>query len=120
LIFPLQQTHSLLKGKHMDNIQRTLHSLVLAGAVALTLSSVTIPAAAAVDIQIGVPGVVVDANDPYYYSPNYCAGCWYGEWGGRTGYHRGGGRPWERAHSEADHHGPSDRRGGDVKHDGHR
>ena len=52
------------------------------------------------------PGPVrVDVSDPYYYSPSYCAGCWYGEWGGRNGYHRGGGRPWERDHVEADHRG---------------
>jgi hypothetical protein len=119
---PCDKHHSLLKGRHMNNIERTLHSLLLAGAVALTLSSVTNPAVAAVDVTIGVPvpGVVVDPADPYYYSPTYCAGCWYGEWGGRIGYHRGGGRPWERAHVEADHHGPSDRRGGDVHHEGHR
>ena len=55
--------------------------------------------------------------DPYYYSPSYCIGCWYGEWGGRTGYHRGGGRPWERAHSEADHHGEN--RWRDIVHEGH-
>ena len=47
-----------------------------------------------------------DVPDPYYYSPNYCEGCWYGVWGGRTGYHRGGGRPWEREHSVAGHQGP--------------
>jgi len=47
----------------------------------------------------------VDTSDPYYYSTSNCAGCWYGEWGGRTGYHRGGGRPWEREHSEADRRG---------------
>lgn len=64
------------------------------------------------------PGVVVAAGDPYYYSPNYCAGCWYGEWSGRTGYHRGGGRPWEREHVERDHHGHD--YGGDIRHDGHR
>src|SRR5437899_80292 len=39
-----------------------------------------------------VPGVVIDPADPYYYSPTYCVGCWYGQWGGRIGYHRGGGR----------------------------
>ena len=65
------------------------------------------------------PGPVrVDVADPYYYSPSYCAGCWYGEWGGRIGYHRGGGRPWEREHVERDHHRQD--RGGDVRHEGHR
>ena len=64
------------------------------------------------------PGVVIDPVDPYYYSPSYCVGCWYGEWGGRTGYHRGGGRPWERPHSETDHHGNN--QGSDVRHEGHR
>jgi hypothetical protein len=64
-----------------------------------------------------VPGVVAYPGDPYYYSPSYCAGCWYGQWGGRTGYHRGGGRPWERAHLEVDHHGQD--RGRDVRHEGH-
>jgi hypothetical protein len=62
-----------------------------------------------------VPGVAVD---PYVYSPAYCVGCWYGQWGGRIGYHRGGGRPWERPHVEADHHGET--RGRDVRHEGHR
>jgi hypothetical protein len=71
-----------------------------------------------VGVGVSVPGVVVDARDPYYYSPTYCAGCWYGQWGGRIGYHRGGGRPWERAHAEADHHGRGD--GRDVRHEGHR
>lgn len=56
--------------------------------------------------------------DPYYYSPTYCAGCWYGEWGGRSGYHRGGGRQWEREHVERDHHFQD--RGRDDRHDGHR
>jgi hypothetical protein len=65
-----------------------------------------------------VPGVVISAADPYYYSPAYCAGCWYGQWGGRIGYHRGGGRPWERAHRESDHHGQD--RGRDIQHEGHR
>jgi len=23
--------------------------------------------------------------EPYSYSPSYCVGCWYGEWGGRIG-----------------------------------
>ena len=62
--------------------------------------------------------VVVDPVDPYYYSPSYCAGCWYGEWGGRLGYHRGGARPWDREHFEADHHGRD--QGRDVRHEGHR
>jgi hypothetical protein len=62
--------------------------------------------------------VVAPAADPYVYSPSYCAGCWYGQWGGGIGYHRGGGRPWERAHTEADHHGEN--RGRDIMHDGHR
>ena len=62
--------------------------------------------------------VAVPAADPYSYSPSYCVGCWYGQWGGRIGYHRGGGSPWERAHGEADHHGEN--RGRDVVHEGHR
>ena len=56
--------------------------------------------------------------EPYSYSPSYCAGCWYGEWGGRTGLHQGGDRPWERPHTEADHHGNNE--GSDVRHEGHR
>ena len=63
------------------------------------------------------PDVRVAVGDPYYYSPAYCAGCWYGQWNGRAGYHRGGGRPWERTHYEADHH--REDRGRDVRHDGH-
>ena len=62
--------------------------------------------------------VVAPAADPYFYSPSYCVGCWYGQWGGRIGYHRGGGRSWERAHIEADHHGEN--RGRDIGHEGHR
>jgi hypothetical protein len=83
------------------------------GAAALLLTAcvpVLVPGQARID--------VVGPVDPYYYSLSYCAGCWYGEWGGRTGYHRGGGRPWERAHVEADHHGQD--RGGDIQHEGHR
>ena len=71
-----------------------------------------------VAIEGPVPGVVIVPGDPYYYSPSYCAGCWYGQWGGRIGYHRGGGRPWERPHVEADHHVQD--RGRDVRHEGHR
>jgi hypothetical protein len=105
----------------MTNKQHISHHLLLVAAATLSLGAISTPAdAARVDIQIGfpVPGIVVDARDPYYYSPNYCAGCWYGEWGGRTGYHRGGGRPWEREHFEADHHGHD--HGRDVRHEGHR
>jgi hypothetical protein len=70
-------------------------------------------------VPVIVPGRVgVEVPAPYYYSPSYCAGCWYGEWGGRTGYHRGGGQPWEREHFEPDHHGEN--RGSDVRHEGHR
>ena len=99
----------------MTNIQRTF---LLAAAATWSLCAINIPAVAAVNVEIGVPGIVVDARDPYYYSPNYCKGCWYGQWGGRTGYHRGGGRPWEREHFEADHHGHD--HGRDVRHEGHR
>ena len=102
----------------MTNIQRTLHNLLVVAATTLSLGAISSPAYAAVDVQIAVPGIVIDARDPYYFSPTYCAGCWYGEWGGRTGYHRGGGRPWERAHNESDHHGHE--HGRDVKHEGHR
>lgn len=83
------------------------------GAAAL-LSTACVPIA----VQRPVPGVVIDPVDPYYYSRTYCVGCWYGEWGGHVGYHRGGGRPWERVHIEADHHGED--RGRDVRHEGHR
>jgi hypothetical protein len=68
-------------------------------------------------VAVGPP-VVVATVEPYYYSPVYCAGCWYGQWGGRIGYHRGGGRPWEHGHVESDHHGEN--RGRDVRHEGHR
>jgi len=102
----------------MTSIQRTLHNLVFVTAATLSLGAISNPADAAVSVQIAVPGIVVNAGDPYYYSTSYCAGCWYGEWGGRTGYHRGGGRPWEREHMEADHHGHD--HGRDVKHEGHR
>ena len=103
----------------MTNTHRNLQNLLFVAAAALSLAAISSPAAG-VDIQIGfvVPGIVVDARDPYYYSPSYCAGCWYGQWGGRVGYHRGGGRPWEREHIEADHHGED--RGRDVRHEGHR
>jgi hypothetical protein len=102
----------------MTNIHLTLKNMLLVAAATLSLGAISNVADAAVSVQIGVPGIVVDANDPYYYSTTYCAGCWYGEWGGRTGYHRGGGRPWERAHHESDHHG-RDNRGHEVDHEGH-
>ena len=76
-----------------------------------------IPAAALLSTACLVAEGPVPA-DPYYYSPAYCVGCWYGQWGGRIGYHRGGGRPWERAHFEADRHGEN--RGRDITHEGHR
>jgi hypothetical protein len=38
--------------------------------------------------------------------------------GGRTGYHRGGGQPWEGRHVESDHH--LENRGSDIQHEGHR
>ena len=78
----------------MTNMQRTLHKLLLVAAATISLGAISTAANAGVSVQIGVPGIVVDANDPYYYSPSYCAGCWYGEWGGRTGYHRGGAISW--------------------------
>ena len=93
----------------------------MSGAAVLLLTAcVALPAPVPgqVRIEFPVPGIVIDPADPYYYSPSYCVGCWYGQWGGRTGYHRGGGRPWERAHSEADHHGHD--HGSDVRHEGHR
>jgi hypothetical protein len=102
----------------MTSIKRTLHNLLLVAAATWSVGAIINSADAAVNVQISVPGIVVDERDPYYYSPAYCAGCWYGEWGGRTGYHRGGGRPWERQHSEADHHGHD--HGRDVRHEGHR
>jgi len=103
----------------MTDSKRTLRNIFLVAAATLSLGAICIPANAGVDVNIGfvVPGIVVDTRDPYYYSPNYCQGCWYGEWGGRTGYHRGGGRPWERAHRESDHHGHD--HGRDVQHEGH-
>jgi len=89
------------------------------GATALLLTAcVPVVAPGPVRIDVPVPGVVIDPVDPYYYSPTYCVGCWYGQWGGRIGYHRGGGRPWERPHVEADHHGRGD--GRDIRHEGHR
>ena len=87
------------------------------GATALVLTACVVePERVRVGVQ--VPGVVVSVTDPYRYSPSYCVGCWYGQWGGRIGYHSGGGRPWERAHIEADHHGED--RGREVRHEGHR
>jgi hypothetical protein len=88
---------------------KTRWAMIAAAALLLT---------ACVVVPGQVPGIVANPVDPYYYSPTYCVGCWYGQWGGRTGYHRGGGRPWERAHGEADHHGQD--RGRDVQHEGHR
>ena len=89
---------------------KTRWALTTAVALLLTACVATVPGP--------VSGVVIDPADPYYYSPTYCAGCWYGQWGGRIGYHRGGGRPWERPHTEADHHGEN--RGRDIMHEGHR
>jgi hypothetical protein len=102
---------------NMTNIQCTSRNLLLAAAT-MSLAAISNLADAAVNVQISIPGIVVDAGDPYYYSPNYCAGCWYGQWGGRNGYHRGGGRPWEREHFEPDHHGHN--HGRDIRHEGHR
>ena len=68
--------------------------------VAALLLTACVPVA----VQGQVPGVVIDPVDPYYYSPAYCTGCWYGQWGGRMGYHRGGGRPWESPHIESHHY----------------
>jgi hypothetical protein len=89
------------------------------GAAALLLTAcVPVAVPGQVRFEVAVPGVVIDPVAPYYYSRSYCVGCWYGEWGGRIGYHRGGGRPWERSHGEADHHGYD--HGRDIGHEGHR
>ena len=96
---------------------KTQWTLIVFAAL-LLIACVPVPVTGRVRIDAPVPGVVISAADPYYYSPTYCAGCWYGQWGGRIGYHTGGGRPWERPHSEADHHGRDD--GRDIRHDGHR
>src|SRR5882672_2323446 len=93
--------------------------LAMIGAATLLLTAcvpVVVPGQVRVDVP--VPGVVIDPVDPYFYSRVYCAGCWYGQWGGRIGYHRGGGRPWEREHRESHHHGRGD--GDDIRHEGHR
>src|SRR5258708_12268249 len=75
------------------------------GAAALLLTAcVPVVVPGQVRIDVPVPGVVIDPVDPYYYSSAYCVGCWYGEWGGRIGYHPGGGRPWGRRHVEPHHH----------------
>ena len=99
-----------------------MHDLVMSTTLVSAMKTrwaMTGAAALLLTACVAEPGPVrVDVADPYYYSPSYCAGCWYGEWGGRTGYHRGGGRPWEREHFERDHHGQD--RGGDVRHEGHR
>jgi hypothetical protein len=101
---------------NMTNTKRTLHHLLLAAATTLALGAISNLADAGVAIQFSVPGIVVNAGDPYSFSTAYCAGCWYGQWGGRTGYHRGGGRPWERQHTEADHRGHD--HGADVQREG--
>jgi hypothetical protein len=75
---------------------------ILIGVMALTISSCLIEG----------PAV------PYAYSPTYCDGCWYGRWEGREGWHRGGGRPWEREHHEGDHEGEG-HRGEGNRHEGH-
>jgi hypothetical protein len=36
--------------------------------------------------------------EPYFFSPAYCVGCWYGWYGGRYGYHRGYGWYGGRGH----------------------
>ena len=90
---------------------------VMVGAVALGLTACVVEPGE-VRVGVAVPGVVVEPVDPYFYSPTYCVGCWYGQWGGRNGYHRGGGRPWEREHFEYDHHGRPE--GREYRHEGHR
>jgi hypothetical protein len=86
--------------------------LVIGSAAALLTACVPV-------IYDGPPGGAAYGYQgvPYYYSPSYCAGCWYGQWGGRVGYHSGGGRPWEQSHAEPAHHGEN--RGHDVRHEGH-
>ena len=93
-------------------------TLIGAAALLLTACIPVTPVPGPVRVDVAVPGVVIDPVDPYFYSPMYCVGCWYGQWGGRIGYHRGGGRPWERPHSETDHHGNN--QGNDIRHEGHR
>jgi hypothetical protein len=93
-------------------------TLIGAAALLLTACVPVAPVPGPIRVDVAVPGVVIDPFDPYFYSPTYCVGCWYGEWGARIGYHRGGGRPWERRHIEADHHGRD--HGRDVWHEGHR
>jgi hypothetical protein len=68
-----------------------------------------------VRINIGVPVPI-----PYFYSPTPCEDCWYGEWEGRQGYHRGGGRPWEREHWSDGYRGGDHRSGEREWHEGHR
>ena len=75
---------------------------------------VNVPTAGAqVRIEIGPPVIV-----PYFYSPTYCDGCWYGDWEGHRGYHRGGGEPWRGDHYEGDHRGGGERGRGE-RHGGH-
>ena len=62
---------------------------------------------------------LIGPAEPYVYSPTSCEGCWHGTWEGREGWHRGGGRPWEREHHEGDHQGEGHRGEGPV-HEGHR
>ena len=101
-----------------------VRAVLIAAAV---VTAVQLPLAhAQVRIEIGVPAPVVVAPvvvapvvvEPYYYSPRYCEGCWYGVWGGREGYHRGGGEPWGREHSSHDHRWGPGQRGGE-RHEGH-
>jgi len=62
--------------------------------------------------------VIAAPADPYVFSTTPCDGCWYGTWGGRAGWHKGGGRPWEREHHEGDHQGEGHMGEGPV-HQGH-
>lgn len=32
--------------------------------------------------------IIAGPDDPYAYSPIYCAGCWYGRWAGTEGDNR--------------------------------
>lgn len=78
------------------------------------------PAPAAAQINIRIPFPYIAPVEPYHYSRAYCDGCWYGDWEGRRGYHRGGGRPWEREHDERHHYGHNRYHGDNGRHEGHR
>jgi hypothetical protein len=95
-----------------------MRHLLIAVLLAVGLAVVAVTLGANVPSADAQVRVFIPLPVPYFYSPTYCDGCWYGEWEGQRGYHRGGGEPWRGDHHEGDHRG-GDERGHGEQHGGH-